>query len=49
MTFTRTLTGAMLVSAAVVAQGAVAGGLQGTIRHVLPNSVDGLHDADLTA
>ena len=41
MTFTRTLTGALLVSAAVFAQGAVADGLQGTIRHVLLISVDG--------
>ena len=49
MTFTKTLTGALLVSAAVFVQGAIADGLQGTIKHVLLISVDGMHDADLTA
>ena len=49
MSFTKTLTGALLVSAALFAQGAAAEGIKGAIKHVLLISVDGLHDADLTA
>ena len=48
MSFTKTLTGTLLVSAALFAQGATAEGIKGAIKHVLLISVDGLHDADLT-
>ena len=49
MTFTKTLTGALLVSAAMLSQPAAADGIKGAIKHVLLISVDGLHDSDLSA
>ncbi len=49
MTFTKSVAGALLVSAALFAQVAAADGLKGAIKHVLLISVDGLHDSDLTA
>ena len=48
MTFTKSVAGALLVSAALFAQGAAADGIKGTISHVLLISVDGLHDSDLS-
>ena len=48
MTFTKSVAGALLVSAALFAQGAAADGIKGTIKHVLLISVDGLHDSDLS-
>lgn len=47
--FTKTVAGALLVSAALIAQGAAADGIKGAIKHVLLISVDGLHDTDLSA
>ena len=49
MTFTKSVAGALLVSAALFAQGAAADGIKGAIKHVLLISVDGLHDSDLSA
>ena len=49
MKFIKTLTGALLVSAAVLSQPAAADGIKGAIKHVLLISVDGLHDSDLSA
>ena len=48
MRLTKSVAGALLVSAAVFAQGAAADGIKGTIKHVLLISVDGLHDSDLS-
>ena len=49
MQFTKSVAGALLVSAALFAQGAAADGIKGAIKHVLLISVDGLHDSDLSA
>ena len=49
MSFPKTLTGALLVSATLFGQTAFADGIKGAIKHVLLISVDGLHDADLSA
>ena len=49
MIFTKSVAGALLVSAAMFAQGAAADGIKGAIKHVLLISVDGLHDSDLSA
>ncbi len=49
MPFTKSLTGALLVSAAIFSQPATADGVKGAIKHVLLISVDGLHDSDLSA
>lgn len=48
MRLTKSVAGALLVSAALFAQGAAADGIKGTISHVLLISVDGLHDSDLS-
>ena len=48
MRLTKSVAGALLVSAALFAQGAAADGIKGTIKHVLLISVDGLHDSDLS-
>ena len=49
MRFTKSVAGALLVSAALFAQGAAADGIKGMIKHVLLISVDGLHASDLAA
>ena len=49
MTFAKTLMAALFASTALVASGAYAEMVPGTIKHVLLLSVDGMHDSDLVA
>ena len=49
MKFSKTLMAALFASTALMASGADAEGLKGTVKHVLLISVDGLHNSDLTA